>query len=178
MFPPMSISTTCGDDGSTSLLFGKRVSKHHPRVMTYGRVDELNSTLGLCRAHAHHHSIQEDILKVQQELVYMMSELATDDADHERLQGKFREKLISEQKVKALTEMVHTLESRDGGFKGWSYPGNAPADAFFDLARTTCRRCERGLITLRESGAIVRPELVAYLNRLADLLWLWGREHA
>lgn len=174
----MSISTTRGDDGTTSLLFGKRVPKHHPRVMTYGRVDELNSTLGLCRAHAHHHSIQEDLLKVQRELVYMMSELATDDADHERLREKFREELISEQKVEALTEMVHTLESRDGGFKGWSYPGNAPADAFFDLARTTCRRCERGLIALRESGAIVRPELVAYLNRLADLLWLWGREHA
>lgn len=174
----MSISTKRGDDGSTALLFGKRVPKNHPRVMTYGRVDELNSTLGLCRAHAHHHSIQEDILGVQQELVYMMSELATDDADHERLQEKFGEKLISAQKVSALTELVHTLESRDGGFKGWSYPGSAPADAFFDLARTTCRRCERGLITLRESGATVRPELIAYLNRLADLLWLWGREHA
>ncbi|MFP4157474.1 MAG: cob(I)yrinic acid a,c-diamide adenosyltransferase [Opitutales bacterium] len=174
----MSISTTRGDDGSTSLLFGKRVPKSHPRVMTYGRVDELNSTLGLCRAHAHHHAIQEDILKVQQELVYIMSELATDDADRDRLEEKFGDKLISEKSVHALTGLVHTLESRDGGFKGWSYPGNAPADAFFDLARTTCRRCERGLIVLRESGAQIRPELIAYLNRLADLLWLWGREHA
>lgn len=173
----MSISTKRGDDGSTSLLFGKRVSKNHPRVMTYGRVDELNSTLGLCRAHANHHTIQKQILKVQQELVYMMSELATDDADHARLTEKFGKKLIDAEKVEALTVLVHTLESRDGGFKGWSYPGSAPADAFFDLARTTCRRCERGLITLRDSGSSVRPELVGYLNRLADLLWLWGREH-
>ena len=173
----MSISTKRGDDGSTSLLFGKRVPKSHPRVMTYGRVDELNSTLGLCRAHAQHSAIQEDILRIQQELVYIMSELATDDADHDRLKEKLGDKLIAENKVQSLTDLVNALESKGGGFKGWSYPGNAPADAFFDLARTTCRRCERGLIVLRESGAQVRPELIAYLNRLADLLWLWGREH-
>jgi len=174
----MSISTKRGDDGTTSLLFGKRVPKNHPRVMTYGRVDELNSALGLCRAHAKHDTIQEQILKVQQELVYLMSELATDDEDHGRLNDKFGEKLIDAQKVAALTSLVHTLEARDGGFKGWSYPGDTPADAFFDLARTTCRRAERGLITLQDTGASVRPELIGYLNRLADLLWLWGREHS
>jgi len=174
----MSITTKRGDDGTTSLLFGKRVPKNHPRVMTYGRVDELNSTLGLCRAHANHHTIQAQILKVQQELVYLMSELATDDADHGRLAETYGDKLINANKVDALTELVYTLESRDGGFKGWSTPGDAPADAFFDLARTTCRRAERGLITLRNTGATVRPELVSYLNRLADLLWLWGREHS
>ncbi|MGB0744569.1 MAG: ATP:cob(I)alamin adenosyltransferase, partial [Opitutales bacterium] len=54
----MSISTKRGDDGTTALLFGKRVPKNHPRVMTYGRVDELNSALGVCRAHANHHSIR------------------------------------------------------------------------------------------------------------------------
>lgn len=178
MFAAMSISTKRGDDGTTSLLFGKRVTKSHPRVMTYGRVDELNSTLGICRAHANHHSIQEQILRIQKELVFMMSELATDDADQPQLQEKYGDQLINEAKIEALTKLVYTLESRDGGFKGWSYPGSAPADAFFDLARTTCRRSERGLIVLRESGATVRPELVAYLNRLADLLWLWGREHA
>ena len=174
----MSISTKRGDDGTTALLYGKRVPKNHPRVMTYGRVDELNSTLGLCRAHANHHTIQQQILKVQQELVYMMSELATENKDHERLTEKFGEKLIDAKKVEALTRLVHSLESGGGGFKGWSYPGNTPADAFFDLARTTCRRSERGLITLRESGALVRPELISYLNRLADLLWLWGLEHS
>ena len=173
----MSISTQRGDDGSTSLLFGKRVPKNHPRVMTYGRVDELNSTLGLCRAHANHHRIQDQILRVQQELVYLMSELATADEDQPRLGEKFGNKLIDAEKVEALTALVHTLESRDGGFKGWSTPGDTAADAFFDLARTTCRRTERGLITLRNTGASVRPELVSYLNRLADLLWLWGREH-
>jgi len=174
----MSISTKRGDDGTTSLLFGKRVPKNHPRVMTYGRVDELNSALGLCRAHAGHHTIQEQILKVQNELVYMMSELATDNADQAKLQESQGNSLIDTQKIEALTKLVHELEARDGGFKGWTFPGNEPADAFFDLARTTCRRCERGLVTLQDSGATVRPELIGYLNRLADLLWLWGREHS
>jgi cob(I)alamin adenosyltransferase len=174
----MSISTKRGDDGTTSLLFGKRVPKNHARVMTYGRVDELNSALGICRAHANHHSIQEQILGIQKELVMMMSELATDDADHEKLREKYKGQLVDPDKIAALTELVYELEARDGGFKGWTYPGNAPADAFFDLARTICRRCERGLVTLQDTGASVRPELIAYLNRLADLLWLWGREHA
>jgi cob(I)alamin adenosyltransferase len=174
----MSISTKRGDDGTTSLLFGKRVPKNHPRVMTYGRVDELNSALGLCRAHAKHESIRDQILQIQKELVMMMSELATDDADQAKLAKKYEGKLIDGQKVDALSKFVHELEVRQGGFKGWSYPGNTPADAFFDQARTTCRRCERGLVTLRDSGTEVRAELISYLNRLADLLWLWGREHS
>jgi cob(I)alamin adenosyltransferase len=174
----MSISTKRGDDGTTALLFGRRVPKNHPRVMTYGRVDELNSALGLCRAHANHHSIQDQILNIQEELVFMMSELATEDADHDKLLKKYEGKLIDTGKIDELTRLVHELEARDGGFKGWTFPGNAPADAFFDMARTTCRRCERGLITLQDTGASVRSELTAYLNRLADLLWLWGREHS
>ncbi|MGB0743453.1 MAG: ATP:cob(I)alamin adenosyltransferase, partial [Opitutales bacterium] len=124
------------------------------------------------------HSIREQILKIQHELVYVMSELATDDEDQNRLAEKYEGKLVNTAKIDRLTGLVHELEARDGGFKGWSFPGNDPADAFFDLARTTCRRSERGLITLQEAGATVRPELIAYLNRLADLLWLWGREHS
>ncbi len=174
----MSISTKRGDDGSTALLFGKRVPKNHPRVMTYGRVDELNSALGLCRAHANDATVRGQILQIQKELVMMMSELATGDADQAKLAEKYEGKLIDSEKVEALTKLVHELEASGGGFKGWSYPGNTAADAFFDLARTTCRRCERGLITLQDSAAGVRPELIAYLNRLADLLWLWGRAHS
>ena len=174
----MSISTKRGDDGSTALLFGKRVPKNHPRVMTYGRVDELNSALGLCRAHANDAAIREQILQIQKELVMMMGELATDGTDQAKLAEKYRGQLIDAVKVEFLTDLVHELEASQGGFKGWSYPGNTPADAFFDQARTTCRRCERGLVALQDTDAGVRSELIAYLNRLADLLWLWGRAHS
>jgi len=174
----MSISTQRGDDGTTALLFGKRVPKTHPRVMTYGRVDELNSALGLCRAHAGDDAVRTALLDIQKTLVPLMAELATDDADQKRYFEKFADSHLRNDHIERLTELVHTVEARDGGFKGWTQPGETAADAFFDQARTTCRRAERGLIALRESGATVRREPVAYLNRLADLLWLWGREAA
>jgi cob(I)alamin adenosyltransferase len=79
--------------------------------------------------------------------------------------------------IDRLTKLVNEKE-KDIQFKGWSFPGDTVADAFFDSARTTCRRAERNLVALKESGTIVRAELVQYLNRLADLLWLLGREHA
>lgn len=174
----MSISTKTGDDGSTSLLFGRRVSKTHTRVCAYAGVDELNSVLGLCRAHSGDAVTRERLLAVQKNLIPLMAELATDDADRDRFAKAYDGKQLSAEQVEELTGWVREVEARSGSFKSWSQPGETPADAFFDQARTTARRAERGLVALRESSATVRPELVAYLNRLADLLWLWGREHA
>ena len=141
----MSISTKTGDDGSTSLLFNKRVSKTHPRVVCYGSVDELASSLGVCRAHCMDVNAKTQLLEIQIELVHFS--------------------LIEKNEKKIQ-------------FKGWTQAGETIADAFFDQARTTCRRAERGTIALKESGTSVRSELIIYLNRLADLLWLWGIEHA
>ncbi|TVP81547.1 MAG: cob(I)yrinic acid a,c-diamide adenosyltransferase [Puniceicoccaceae bacterium] len=172
----MSISTKRGDDGSTCLLFNKRVSKTHPRVMTYGRVDELGSALGLCRAHCQDPTTQAQILEIQQQLVQLMAELATDDGDQGRYQEKYAEQAISAAHIEALG--AHVIEKEKGiRFEGWSYAGDSVADAFFDQARTTCRRAERAVVALAESGATVRPELIQYLNRLADLLWLRIKEH-
>ena len=172
----MSISTKRGDDGSTSLLFGKRVSKTHPRVMTYGGVDELSSALGLCRAHCQHSETKSQLLEIQKQLIQMMAELATDDADQPRYHEKHGEQAIQTEAVKALGALV--IEKEKGiRFEGWTYAGDSIADACFDQARTTCRRAERGLVALKETGATVRPELIQYLNRLADLLWLWAKEN-
>lgn len=181
----MSIATKRGDGGTTSLLFGKRVSKTHPRVMTYGRVDELSSALGLCRAHCPESSTKARILEIQKELIQMMAELATDDADQARYHAKHgadavgtkaaNAKAVSAKAVDAIGALVLEKE-KSLQFKGWTYAGETVADAFFDQARTTCRRAERGLVALMESGASVRPELIQYLNRLADLLWLWAEE--
>lgn len=174
----MSVSTQTGDSGTTSLLFGQRVPKTHLRVLTYGRVDELASALGLCRAHCDYQGAKDLVHGIQKELTYMMSELATDDADQTRFLERFPDKQITLEMVDNLTHHINEKEARDGAFKGWTYPGNTIADAFFDSARTTCRRAERGVVTLQQSGATVRPELLQYLNRLSDLLWLMGREHA
>jgi cob(I)alamin adenosyltransferase len=173
----MSIATKRGDDGTTALLFNRRVPKTHPRVMTYGRIDELASALGLCRAHSDQAAAKELLLTIQKQLINYMGELATDDADQARYLEKYGEHAITQEMIEQFTALVVEKE-KDIQFKGWSYPGDTVADAFFDNARTTCRRAERGVVALKESGAIVRQELIQYLNRLADLLWLLGREHA
>lgn len=171
----MSIATKRGDQGTTSLVFGRRVAKDHPRVAAYGSVDELNSALGLCRAHAQGSRAREFILATQHELISLMAELAVDNADQERYLRK-AEHPITEDNLARIDEMVALLEAQTGGFEGWILPGENPAQAFFDQARTTCRRAERMVVTLQSKGGVVRPVLLQYLNRLADALWLLGRE--
>ena len=172
----MSISTKTGDDGSTSLLFNKRVSKTHPRVVCYGNVDELSSSLGLCRAHSRDANAKSLLLEIQIELIHFMGELATDDLDQDRYHKKYADKVIHQQQIDRLTSLIEEKE-KNIQFKGWTQSGETIADAFFDQARTTCRRAERNVIALKESGTSVRSELIVYLNRLADLLWIWGVEH-
>lgn len=173
----MSISTKRGDSGETSLLFNKRVSKNHLRVWAYGSVDELGSALGLCRAHITNNTIRERIKEIQLLLMPLMSELATEGVNQQKFFA--RAKLTVEvDKVNQLTAWIDELEAKSGGFKGWECPGETVAQAFFDKARTTCRRAERHVVALQEFGSTVRPVLIQYLNRLSDLLWLWAREHA
>ena len=172
----MSITTKTGDDGTTSLLFRKRVSKSHPRVVAYGQVDELSSALGLCRASSKDQAIKAQILNIQQQLIHLMGELATDDEDQTNYHRKHGKEAINEQMIRQLTESIRQEEAAFP-FQGWRCAGETLAEAFFDQARTICRRAERGVVALKESSFAVRPELIQYLNRLADLLWLWSREH-
>ena len=173
----MSITTKTGDDGTTSLLFNKRVSKSHPRVAAYGQVDELSSALGLCRASTKDTGTQTYILKIQQQLIHLMGELATDDADQAKYHQKHAKKAVSQLIIGQLTKSIQEKEAAFP-FKGWKCAGDTMSDAFFDQARTTCRRAERAVVALRDSGFEIRLELIQYLNRVADLLWLWSREHS
>lgn len=183
----MSITTKTGDDGTTALLFGKRVSKYHHRVIAYGQVDELSSVLGLCRASSKDSSVKEQILSIQHRLIYLMGELAVDDEDQANYYEKNSKNIVSKQMVDQLTESIRQKETtlRSQSWKcagdtsqGWKCAGDTLADAFFDQSRTTCRRAERGIVALQEAGFVVRAELFQYLNRLSDLLWLWSREHS
>jgi cob(I)alamin adenosyltransferase len=171
----MSIATTTGDNGTTALLFGKRVPKNHPRIMTNGQIDALGAGLGLCRAFTQQETVRPRLLQIQKELIHFMGELACENSHQERYLEKYAEQSIQQEMVQRLTESIHTIESEGGSFTGWRHPGESPAEAFFDSARTLCRSAERALIALRESGASVREVLIQYLNRLSDLLWLWSR---
>jgi cob(I)alamin adenosyltransferase len=175
MFSTVSIATKTGDDGSTALMYGRRVSKTDVRVAAYGTVDELNAALGFVRATAADPFINTPVLAIQKELVTLMGELAVAAEDRERY-TKGGYKFVEAPMVDALTALVDDIEKNHKiTYDGWATPGATLGSAALDLARTTCRRAERHVIALRETGAAVNPEIVRYLNRLSDLCWLWAR---
>ena len=170
----MSIATKTGDDGETSLMYGRRVPKTDERVEAYGCVDELNSALGLARATAKDPLLGEQILAVQKDLVVVMGELATAGEDLERyLQDGFQQ--TSSAMTDRLTAGVDDLEQKLGKFKHWSVPGETMNSAVLELARTICRRAERTVASLMSAEPKFNREILRYLNRLSDLCWLLAR---
>ena len=171
----MSIATKTGDDGTTALMYGRRVSKTDVRVAAYGTVDELNAALGFVRATACDPFITDAVLAIQKELVVLMGELAVAQEDRERY-AKGGYKYVESAMVDALTAIIDDIEkNHQVAYEGWATPGATLASAALDLARTACRRAERHVVALRETGADVNGEIVRYLNRLSDLCWLWAR---
>lgn len=172
---PRSIATRTGDDGTTSLLYGQRVSKDHPQVEAVGALDELNSALGLARATRPESRDQPELVRLQKELVALMGEVACAPADAIRYAGSNFAK-IDEAALARLDDAVTAVEVRQPRFDGWATPGANLHAAALDLARTAARRAERRLVGLASHGGPVRPLLLQYLNRLSDLLWLLARE--
>jgi cob(I)alamin adenosyltransferase len=170
----MSIITKTGDDGTTGLMYNRRVSKSDPRVEAYGAVDELNSALGMAKA-AGLGSLRERVETVQAELVAVMGELALLPQDAERYQ-KDGYATLSPQMIERLEAWAADVESKGLSFKGWATPGANAAAAALDLARGICRRAERNAWALKSEDALSNNEIPIYLNRLSDLLWLWARE--
>jgi cob(I)alamin adenosyltransferase len=119
--------------------------------------------------------ICERVLRVQRNLVTVMGELAVDSEDLPRYLEKGREQVGAEW-VEELTAQVRDLEQNHHiRYTGWATPGATRGSACLDVARTTCRRAERQLVALRETGVTVNPEILRYVNRLSDLCWLWAR---
>ena len=170
----MSIATKTGDEGETSLMYGRRVPKTDPRVDAYGCVDELNSALGLARASAGDPFLAEQILALQKELVVVMGELATagEDMDRYRKDG-FQQ--TDAAMTSRLTGLVDDLERRLGKFKHWSVPGATIDSAALEFARTVCRRAERVVAALMTRDGNFNREILRYLNRLSDVCWLLAR---
>lgn len=170
----MSIATRTGDLGTTGLMYNRRVVKSHPRVEAYGSVDELNAALGMVRAQATDPWIPAQLLAIQQDLVILMGELATAPVDHERY-VKDGFKLVDPAMTARLDRLVTELEARKISFRGWATPGGTPLSAALDVARTTCRRAERRVFALEDAGQPANPEILIFLNRLSDVLWLLAR---
>lgn len=170
----MSIATRTGDDGSTGMMYNRRVSKCHPCVASYGSVDELNAALGLARATAEHSFIRDNLLAIQKSLVILMGELATLPEDRDRyVQDGY--KLVTPAMTLVLDGLVKEIESQSVTFRGWATPGATVHSAALDVARTTCRRAERATAALADAGQLPNVEILIYLNRLSDTLWLMAR---
>jgi cob(I)alamin adenosyltransferase len=170
----MSIVTKTGDDGTTGLMYGRRLPKNHPRVEAYGTVDELNAAIGLARALAADPFIRDPLLAIQQDLIIVMGELGILPEDLARYvqQGY---SLVTPAMTARLEALVRELEAQKISFKGWATPGATVNAGALDVARTICRRAERRVLDLRPSDERQNGEIVIYLNRLGDLLWLMAR---
>ena len=170
----MSIATRTGDDGTTALMYNRRVSKTHPRVEANGALDELNAALGVARALADDEWLRGELLAIQMQLVDVMGEVATAPADLERY-SRDGYKLVTPDMTARLDALVQHLEAQNISFKGWATPGATSLSAALDVVRTACRRAERRVCAVHEAGEAVNGEIIVYLNRLSDVLWLAGR---
>jgi cob(I)alamin adenosyltransferase len=169
----MSIATKTGDNGSTGLAGGFRLSKADLRVESYGTVDELNSSLGFARSLCSHQDIRDWTENIQRTLFRVGSALATPIA------ARKQNPILNSEDVDALTQLVNQIESVEGILADWSLPGANRESAAFEIARTVCRRAERCAVRFNETSEpdnpLVLPEVIQYLNRLSDLIWLFGR---
>ena len=169
----MSIVTKTGDEGETSLMFNRRVSKSDPRVEAYGCVDELTSALGLARALSEDPWLSEQLLAVQKDLIGVMGELATLPGDMDRYVQSGYQRLKPETSER-LTAAIAELEKDKSLYpKDWVIPGETKVGAALDLARTAARRAERAVVA--SQGQAQDPEILRYLNRLSDFCWSLAR---
>jgi cob(I)alamin adenosyltransferase len=170
----MSISTRTGDNGTTGLMYNRRVSKTHPRIEACGAIDELNAGIGLARSLAIDPWLNKELFTTQKDLVVIMGELATERDDFERYSTDGFE-LFQPTMITRLDGLVRDLEAKKISFKGWATPGATPLAAALDVARTACRRAERRVCALHEAQALRNEDGLIYLNRLSDVLWLLAR---
>jgi cob(I)alamin adenosyltransferase len=169
----MKIYTRTGDAGGTALFGGTRVSKADPRVAAYGDVDELNAVIGMARAVEMMPRVDEVLVPLQRDLFGIGALLATPDVD--KMRQQLEKARIDEARIAELERAIDDGERELEPLKAFILPGGTPKAAALHVARTVCRRAERAVVRLSETGVEVNPNVVPYLNRLSDLLWLMGR---
>jgi cob(I)alamin adenosyltransferase len=170
----MRIYTRKGDTGTTGLLFGgARVSKADLRTDAYGTTDEAVSALGLARAALAGSPLADLILRLQRELFVVGAELATHVEKRAKLtDGTSR---VTAEMTAAIEHDIDALEAKHPMPAEFVIPGESLAGAAIDLARTTVRRAERRAVALSNAGGLPDSQVVPYLNRLADLLFVIAR---
>jgi cob(I)alamin adenosyltransferase len=165
------IYTRTGDQGETALGDGTRVPKDHPRVAAYGGVDELNAVLGLLRALRPEPAEAELLRGIQNDLFDVGADLCVPQPPGEAAGARLR---VRPEQSARLEAAIDRLNAGLAPLSSFVLPGGQPAAAWCHLARTVCRRAERDVVTLARAEP-VNPEVVVYLNRLSDLLFVLAR---
>ena len=169
------IYTKTGDKGETSLYGGTRVSKAAARVESYGTLDELNAFIGLAKAEISDGKVLNQLQKIQFDLFTVGSETATPTDKLILANGKNRlDLMISEEEITELERWMDDLDASLEPLQFFILPSGGKAAASVHVCRTVCRRAERAMVHLNETEE-VRPELIKYLNRLSDYLFILAR---
>ena len=158
----MAVYTKTGDEGTTSLVGGKRVSKCCVRLEAYGTVDELNSNMGLLHAMCADETVRNVIVECQNVLFAIGAQLATEDAGGE---------YDGEPLVRAIERRIDEFQQGLPAWSGFTLPGGAQSAAQAHVCRTVCRRAERCILVLNGEKAVSRW-ILKYMNRLSDLLYV------
>lgn len=166
----MKIYTRKGDDGTTGLLGGIRVPKHHLRIETYGTVDELNSHIGMLRDLAGDTADQSFLIRIQDRLFTIGSHLATEPSHA----GKMKLPELAPEDSTQLENAMDLMDAQLQPMRNFVLPGGHVAVSQSHIARCVCRRAERLVSALNEHQP-VQPEILSYLNRLSDYLFVLSR---
>jgi len=167
------IYTRGGDLGETSLGDGHRVAKHNPRVSAYGTVDELNAALGVARLHADGGAMGDWLERIQNDLFDVGADLCVPPPpeDEERHRSRLR---VCPEQVAWLEQRIDEVNGSLPPLTSFVVPGGTPLSAHLHVVRTVCRRAERDVCALAAQEPVT-PEVIAYLNRLSDLLFVLAR---
>jgi cob(I)alamin adenosyltransferase len=173
----MKIYTKRGDKGETDLFGGERVSKTHIKVRAYGDVDAANCSIGFVAAcHELPAFMREPLHSIMSDLFDLGAELAT--AERDDAKAKLEERLDTRVSLGRVAELEHLIDAADARLpqlKSFVLPTGSEPAARFHLARTQVRRAEQSVLMLKENGHQVRDDVIAYLNRLSDLMFVWAR---
>jgi cob(I)alamin adenosyltransferase len=168
----VKIYTRTGDAGDTALFGGGRVAKSHLRVEAMGGVDELNASLGWALTQMTVGPYRERLEALQHELFTLGAELATPSPSGGRTRPETPE--IGDDRVAAIESWIDEVDAGLPALRAFVLPGGTPGAASLHLARTVCRRAERAVVRLGDAES-VRGAVIAYLNRLSDLLFVLAR---
>ena len=164
------VYTKTGDKGKTSLIGGTRVEKHHYRLEAYGTVDELNAHIGMIRSWPNESFINENIIRIQNQLFKIGAYLATDDT-----MSDLRSRLnCDESEIEVLEKEMDKMEESLPPLKNFILPGGHPAPTYAHIARTICRRAERRVNEMAKKTEVA-TWVIRYLNRLSDYFFVLAR---